>query len=130
MRESLKSPTRRRLTRSPEVRSDALEDFVAILKQEQFPGNKRGTKACQIQVDSEKVEQGLVKLVLALVEFLRQILEKQAIRKMESGRLTTEEIDRLGTTLMKLEEKIKELQEHFAIDDLNINLGPLGNLID
>ncbi|HEV8717972.1 MAG TPA: gas vesicle protein K [Candidatus Binatia bacterium] len=83
-----------------------------------------------MQVDPEKVEQGLVKLVLALVEFLRQILEKQAIRKMESGNLTAEEIDRLGTTLMKLEEKIKELQKHFAIDDLNLNLGPLGNLID
>jgi len=112
------------------VRSDALEDFVAVLRQEQFPPKKQGPKPCRIHVDSEKVEQGLMKLVLALVEFLRQILEKQAIRKMESGRLTTEEIDRLGTTLMKLEEKIKELQEHFAIDDLNINLGPLGNLID
>jgi len=130
LRESLKSPTRRRLTRPPEVRSDALEDFVAVLRQEQFPPKKQGTKPCRIQVDSEKVEQGLVKLVLALVEFLRQILEKQAIRRMESGSLTKEEIDRLGTTLMKLEEKIKELQEHFAIDDLNINLGPLGNLID
>jgi hypothetical protein len=118
------------LTRSPEVRSDALGDFVAALKQAQFPRKKQGAKPCRIQVDPEKVEQGLVKLVLALVEFLRQILEKQAIRKMESGSLTKEEIDRLGTTLMKLEEKIKELQEHFAIDDLNINLGPLGNLID
>jgi hypothetical protein len=116
--------------RSPEIRSDSLEDFIAVLQQDQFPGKKQDTKPCRIQVDSEKVEQGLVKLVLALVEFLRQILEKQAIRRMESGSLTKEEIDRLGTTLMKLEEKIKELQEHFAIDDLNINLGPLGNLID
>ena len=49
---------------------------------------------------------------------------------MESGSLTAAEIDRLGTTLMKLEEKIQELQKHFAIEDLNINLGPLGNLID
>ena len=130
MRESLKSPMQRNSMSSPEVRSDALEDFVAVLKQEKPRWNKRGTKPCRIQVDPEKVEQGLVKLVLALVEFLRQILEKQAIRRMESGTLSKEEIDRLGTTLMKLEAKIKELQEHFAIDDLNINLGPLGNLID
>lgn len=116
--------------RTPEVRSDSLEDFLAVLQQGQSPRKKQETKPCRIQVEPEKVEQGLVKLVLALVEFLRQILEKQAIRRMESGSLTTEEIDRLGTTLMKLEEKIKELQEHFAIDDLNINLGPLGNLID
>ena len=122
--------TRRNSRQSPEVRSDALEDFIAVLRQDQFPGKKQGTQPCRVQVDPEKVEQGLVKLVLALVEFLRQILEKQAIRKMESGSLTADEIDRLGTTLMKLEEKIKELQEHFAIEDLNINLGPLGNLID
>lgn len=81
-------------------------------------------------MDPEKVEQGLVKLVLALVEFLRQILEKQAIRRIDAGDLSREEIDKLGTTLMKLEGKIKELQEHFQIDDLNIHLGPLGNLLD
>jgi len=115
--------------RFPEVRSNSLEDFVQALR-EGPSRNKKSVKPSRITVDPEKVEQGLVKLVLALVEFLRQILEKQAIRRMESGSLTKEEIDRLGTTLMKLEEKIKELQEHFEIDDLNINLGPLGNLID
>ena len=83
-----------------------------------------------VNVNSEKVEQGLVKLVLAVVELLRQLLERQAIRRMESGTLTEEEIERLGMTFMKLEEKIKELQVYFEIDDLNINLGPLGNLLD
>jgi hypothetical protein len=131
--------------RSPEVRSNSLEDFVQALGERPFDPstklrtglaqdrpsrNKRSVKPSRISVDPEKVEQGLVKLVLALVEFLRQVLEKQAIRRMESGSLTKEEIDRLGTTLMKLEKKIKELQKHFEIDDLNINLGPLGNLID
>ncbi|MBI1926098.1 gas vesicle protein K [Candidatus Poribacteria bacterium] len=84
----------------------------------------------KINIQPEKIEQGLVKLVLSLVELLRQLLERQSIRRMEGGTLTEEEIERLGTTLMKLEEKVKELQEHFQIDDLNINLGPLGNLID
>lgn len=106
----------------PEVDSDFFEDFAEILEPRHSPA--------KVNVDSEKVEQGLVKLVLALVELLRQLLERQAIRRIEGGTLTGEEIDRLGTTLMKLEEKIRELQEYFEIDDLNINLGPLGDLID
>jgi hypothetical protein len=75
------------------------------------------------------VEQGLLKLVLTLVELIRQLMEKQALRRIEAGSLTDPEIDRLGTTLMQLEDKIKELQEQFEIDELNINLGPLGNLL-
>lgn len=116
---------------APEVRSNALEDFAAVLKQhERSAGHSKHTPPTRIRLDPERVEQGLVKLVLALVEFLRQILEKQAIRRMEGGSLTEAEIDTLGTTLMKLEAKIKELQESFGIDDLNLNLGPLGDLID
>ena len=84
----------------------------------------------RVNVDPDSVEQGLVKLVLAVVELLHQLLEKQAIRRIEGGSLTDEEIDRVGTTLMKLEQKIGELQEYFGIDDLNIDLGSLGNLVD
>ncbi len=84
----------------------------------------------RLAIEPGKVEQGLLKLVLALVELIRQLMEKQALRRIEAGSLTSAEIDRLGTTLMQLEEKITELQEQFAIDDLNINLGPLGNLLD
>ncbi|MEK7405180.1 MAG: gas vesicle protein K [Acidobacteriota bacterium] len=84
----------------------------------------------RINVDPHKVEQGLLKLVLALVELIRQLLEKQAVRRMEAGSLSPTEIDRLGGTLMQLEAKIRELQRQFEIDDLNINLGPLGNLLD
>jgi CRISPR/Cas system-associated endonuclease Cas1 len=81
-------------------------------------------------VDPNRVEQGLLKLVLTLVELIRQLMEKQALRRIEEGSLSPEEIDRLGRTLMQLENKIRELQEQFEIDDLNINLGPLGNLLD
>jgi Gas vesicle protein K len=84
----------------------------------------------RIDLEPGKVEQGLLKLVLALVELLRQLMEKQAMRRIDAGSLTPAEIDRVGTTLMQLEEKIKELQEQFEIDDLNINLGPLGDLLD
>lgn len=84
----------------------------------------------RVNIDPEKVEQGLAKLVLTVVELIRQLAEKQAIRRVESGSLSSDEIARLGTTLMQLEKKMNELKEHFGIDDLNINLGPLGNLVD
>lgn len=105
----------------PEVEQDLKGKLAESLSDE--------TGSPRINIDPEKVEQGLVKLVLTLVEFIRQLLERQAIRKIEAGRLDDAEIERLGTTLMKLEEKIKELQEYFEIDDLNLNLGPLGDLI-
>lgn len=106
-----------------QVESDSfVESFAEVLEPRRSPA--------KVNIHPEKMEQGLVKLVLSLVELLRQLLERQSIRRMEGGRLTEAEIDRLGTTLMRLEEKVKELQEHFQIDDLNINLGPLGNLID
>ncbi len=83
-----------------------------------------------LNLEPEKVEQGLAKLVLSLIELLRQLMERQAIRRMEAGSLSPDEIERLGATLMKLEERMEELKEHFGIDDLNLDLGPLGKLID
>ena len=85
----------------------------------------------RIDVDAEGVEQGLAQLVLTLVEFLRQLLERQAVRRMEGGSLTDEEVERIGLALMKLEEKVHELAQHFGLrpGDLNINLGPLGDLL-
>ena len=110
---------------SPEIQSDSMDEFEEVLR----PLKEWGSPS-RVNLDPEKVEHGLSKLVLAVVELLRQLLERQAIRRIEAESLTVEEIDRVGTTLMKLEKKIKELQEYFGIDDLNINLGPLGNLID
>ncbi len=86
--------------------------------------------AARVEIDPQNVEKGLAQLVLTLLELLRQLMEKQAIRRMEAGSLTEEEIERLGTTLMKLETRVEELKRHFKIDDLNINLGPLGSLLD
>ena len=91
----------------------------------------RGTLPERINVDAEGVEQGLAQLVLTLVEFLRQLLERQAVRRMEGGTLSEEEVERVGLALMKLEQKIHELAETFGLRpaDLNINLGPLGELL-
>jgi CRISPR/Cas system-associated endonuclease Cas1 len=84
----------------------------------------------RLNLEPEKVEQGLAKLVLSIIELIRQLLERQAIHRMEAGSLSPEETERLGVTLMNLEKKMEELKEHFGIDDLNLNLGPLGNLVD
>lgn len=81
----------------------------------------------RIAADAEAVENGLAKLVLSIVELVRRLLEKQALRRMDSGSLTDEEIERLGSALMKLEEKMSELKRTFGMSDqdLNLKLGPL-----
>lgn len=88
-------------------------------------------RAPRIDVDREDVERGLAGLVLTVVELLRQLMERQAIRRMEHGDLTEDQIERMGTTLMLLEERMHELQEHFGLspEDLNLDLGPLGSLL-
>jgi hypothetical protein len=104
---------------------DALRDFADELSEVEAGLPDR------INADAQNVEQGLAKLVLTLIELIRQLLEKQAIRRMESGSLTDEEIERLGETFMKLEEKMAELKATFGLqdEDLNLNLGPLGDLM-
>ena len=85
----------------------------------------------RVEADPERVEQGLAQLVLTLVELLRQLMERQALRRMEQGTLTDDEIERLGQTFMKLEQRMEELKAEFGLEqrDLNLNLGPLGNLL-
>jgi len=85
----------------------------------------------RVNADPERVEKGLAQLVLTLVELLRQLMERQALRRMESGTLTDEQIERMGDTFMKLEARMQELKGHFELEDrdLNLNLGPLGDLL-
>ena len=91
----------------------------------------RGILPERVDVDPDTVEHGLAKLVLTLVEFLRQLLERQAVRRMEGGTLSDEEVERMGLALMRLEQKIHEMARAFGVDpaDLNIGLGPLGRLV-
>ena len=84
----------------------------------------------RIELEPGKIEQGMLKLVLAVVELLRQVMEKQAMRRIEAGGLQDEDIDRLGTSFMQMESTIRALQSRFGIDDLNIDLGPVGRLLD
>ena len=85
----------------------------------------------RLQLDPEAVGRDLGRLVLTIVELVRQLMERQAIRRVEAGDLPDETVERLGLGLMRLEEAMDELREHFGLqaEDLNIDLGPLGNLL-
>jgi Gas vesicle protein K len=84
----------------------------------------------RINADPDRVEQGLARLVLTVIELLRQVLEHQAIRRMDGGTLGAEEVERLGIALLKLSQRMDELKATFGLsdEDLNIDLGPLGRL--
>ena len=84
-----------------------------------------------IDANPEEVERGLAKLVLTLIELIRQLLEKQAVRRIERGSLTEEEMERLGLTFFRLQQRMQELKIAFKLqdEDLNLNLGPLGDLM-
>ena len=85
----------------------------------------------RVAADPENVERGLAQLVLTVVELLRQLMERQALRRVEAGNLDDETIERLGKTLMALESRMDELKQTFGLDDedLNLDLGPLGRLL-
>lgn len=109
----------------PEVETEHTAEFVAELRRvaDRLPE--------RVNIDAQSVEQGLAKLVLTLIELIRRLLEKQAVRRMEGGGLSPEQVEELGLALMKLEAKMDELKEHFDLQDeeLNIDLGPIGKLI-
>lgn len=109
-----------------EIRGRA-EDLEAFEEPIEAPRPKLPRR---INLDPEQVERGLTQLVLSVVELVRRLMEKQALRRIEGGSLTTDQVERLGTTLMRLEAQMEELKDHFKIDNLNIDLGPLGNLFD
>lgn len=85
----------------------------------------------RVEADKQDVARGLAQLVLTLIELLRQLMERQAIRRVEAGGLSADEIERLGQALMALEQRMDELKEDFGLttEDLNLDLGPLGRLL-
>jgi hypothetical protein len=107
------------------VKTDSPEEFVEEIQKSQ------NALPAKIDANPKNVEKGLAKLVLTLIELIRKLLEKQAMRRVEAGSLSDEEVERVGETLMKLENKMEELKEIFGLKDeeLNLNLGPLGDLM-
>jgi hypothetical protein len=85
----------------------------------------------RIETDAENVERDLTRLVLTVVELVRQLVERQCLRRFDQGDLSDDQVERIGLTLMRLEEAMTELCERFGLSlaDLNLDLGPLGTLL-
>ncbi|MDA3623802.1 gas vesicle protein K [Saccharopolyspora oryzae] len=94
------------------------------------PERQRGLPH-RIETDAESVQRDLVRLVLTIIELLRQLMERQALRRVDEGGLDEDQVEELGLALMKLEEAMAELRDRFgfAVEDLNLDLGPLGPLL-
>jgi hypothetical protein len=113
-----------------QVSPEEIAEAVANLKRQLH--DVANTSPERIDCNPETVEQGLAKLVLGLIELLRRLLERQAIRRMEGGSLNDEQVENMGLALMKLEQKVAQLAGEFNLTpkDLNLDLGPLGKLLD
>lgn len=98
---------------------------------EDQPAPSLSNSAQGIDIDPDRVEHDLARLVLTLVEFLRRLMEMQAIRRMEAGSLSEDEEEAVGETLMKAHQRVLELAEQFGLEesDLSLDLGPLGKLM-
>lgn len=94
-------------------------------------GGRPGTPESRVDLDREQMGRDLVSLVLTVVELLRQLMERQAIRRVEQGDLSDEQVEHIGETLMHLEARMTELceQHDLRLADLNLDLGPLGSLL-
>lgn len=105
-----------------------MSDFLP----EPGPGWSGRSVKGRIETDPEHVQRDLMRLVLTLVELIRQLMERQALRRIDEGDLRDDQVEDLGLGLMRLEEAMTELRERFdlSVEDLNLDLGPLGNLLD
>jgi len=85
----------------------------------------------RIETDPESVQRDLLRLVLTIIELVRQLMEKQALRRVDAGDLTDDQVEALGTGLMHLEAAMRDLRERYGLtqDDLNLDLGPFGKLL-
>jgi hypothetical protein len=116
-----------------QVESQALSDFAKIMQGGATVPALRspGGQTPRINLDQDNIKNSLGQLVLTLVKLLHELLERQGIRRIEAGSLTDEQIERLGLTLMKQAQEIDRLRKEFGLEeeDLNIDLGPLGQLL-
>jgi hypothetical protein len=115
------------------VESESLADFARVM--DPCAGLEVRPPAVaarlRLELDPDKVKNGLGQLVLTLVKLLHELLERQAIRRIDSGSLTEEQVERLGLTLMRQAQEIERLRKEFGLEeeDLNLDLGPLGKVL-
>ncbi len=118
-----------------QVESESISEFARVMQPGAGPAavhHGTGLPArLRLNLDPEAVKNGLGQLVLTLVKLLHELLERQAIRRIDAGSLNDEQIERLGLTLMRQAEEIERLRKEFGLDeeDLNLDLGPLGKLL-
>jgi hypothetical protein len=116
----------------PPVESRAMSDFARIMQgADPLSANSPAGLPPRINLDQDNLKNSLGQLVLILVKLLHELLERQGIRRIEAGSLTDDQIERLGLTLMKQAQEIDRLRREFGLEeeDLNIDLGPLGQLL-
>ena len=117
------------------VESGALSDFARVMKADPSPRPRsskgRPGRNARLNLDENGAKNGLGQLVLTLVKLLHELLERQAIRRIEAGSLSDQQIERLGLTLMRQAQEIERLRKEFGLEDedLNLDLGPLGKLL-
>ena len=115
------------------VQTEPLADFARVMDSPAGIQVRTPPLAARLrlELDPEKVKNGLGQLVLTLVKLLHELLEKQAIRRIDSGSLTEDQIEQLGLTLMHQALEIERLRKEFGLeeDDLNLDLGPLGKVL-
>ncbi len=116
------------------VESESIRDFALVMQQDDKiqwrPPHNGAPARARLDLDPDRLKNGLGQLVLTLVKLLHEVLERQALRRIDAGSLTGEQIERLGLTLMGQAEEIDRLRREFGLeeDDLNLDLGPLGRL--
>ena len=116
------------------VESESIRDFALVMQQDdklQPRAPSSGTPGgARLELDPERLKNGLGQLVLTVIKLLHELLERQALRRIDAGSLTEEQIERMGLTLMGQAEEIDRLRREFGLDeqDLNLDLGPLGKL--
>lgn len=98
---------------------------------DQIAGSGKGSSGQRLNIDPQDVRKGLGQLVMTVMKLLHEVLERQAVRRMEAGTLSDDQIERLGTTLMLQDLEIKKICDELGVDekDLNMDLGPLGRLL-
>lgn len=118
-------------TQQTTIQSGALSDFARVLNGEQNAFCRKNGQKGRLNMDEQNLKNGLGQLVLTLVKLLHELLERQAIRRIDAGSLSDDQIERVGVTLMHQAEEIDRLRVEFGLEeeDLNMDLGPLGKLL-
>ena len=117
----------------PPAQSRVIPEFARVMSQTHLDSNDMALQPrppAHLEIDPDSVKNGLGQLVLTLVKLLHELLERQALRRIEGGSLTEDQIERLGLTLMRQAEEIQRLRSAFGLEeeDLNLDLGPLGRV--